>query len=169
MTSADVLPRAVDLLAAHTSLLSKVRQTQQLNHSLLSSAFPEQSRPAAVTAVLQAPLTDASHTQVPILSSPASPPPPKRPLPDRPDLPPAKRARMAKYRNYVPEEETVRNDYSQHYVDTGDWPQNYVQGAELERRFEECVRCLSQHQHMLILIQVSQATPSVAAEEGCGG
>ncbi|KAG8944923.1 hypothetical protein FRC04_001364 [Tulasnella sp. 424] len=44
---------------------------------------------------------------------------------------------MARYPNYVPEEETIRNDYSQRYVDSGDWPQNWVQGAEPERRFEE--------------------------------
>lgn len=56
---------------------------------------------------------------------------------NRPDLPPAKRARVQRYKNYVPEEETIRNDYSQRYVDGGEWPQNWVQGAEPERRFEE--------------------------------
>ncbi|KAI0030836.1 MT-A70-domain-containing protein, partial [Vararia minispora EC-137] len=45
--------------------------------------------------------------------------------------------RAARFRNYIPEEETVRNDYSQHYVDAGDWPQNFVLGAEPARRFEE--------------------------------
>lgn len=44
---------------------------------------------------------------------------------------------MARYPNYVAEEETIRNDYSQRYVDSGEWPQNWVQGAEPERRFEE--------------------------------
>lgn len=48
---------------------------------------------------------------------------------DRNDLPEAKRARMAKYANYVPEEETIRNDYSQHYVDSGFYPQNYILGT----------------------------------------
>lgn len=52
-------------------------------------------------------------------------------------LAPAKRARLARYANYVPEEETIRNDYSQRYVDSGEWPQNWVLGAEPERRFEE--------------------------------
>jgi mRNA (2'-O-methyladenosine-N6-)-methyltransferase len=55
----------------------------------------------------------------------------------RADLPPAKRARAARYKNYVPEEETVRNDYSQRYVDGGEWPQNWVLGADPEHRFEE--------------------------------
>jgi len=57
----------------------------------------------------------------------------------RSDLPPAKRARVQRYPNYVPEEETIRNDYSQRYVDGGEWPQNWVLGAEPERRFEEYV------------------------------
>ncbi|KAF8596934.1 MT-A70-domain-containing protein [Ceratobasidium sp. AG-I] len=52
-------------------------------------------------------------------------------------LPPSKRARKEKYTNYVPEEETIRNDYSQRYVDGGEWPQNWVLGARLEQRFEE--------------------------------
>jgi mRNA (2'-O-methyladenosine-N6-)-methyltransferase len=39
--------------------------------------------------------------------------------------------------NYVPEEETIRNDYSQRYVDTGEWPQNWVLGADPDKRFEE--------------------------------
>lgn len=55
----------------------------------------------------------------------------------RADLPPAKRARVARYKNYVPEEETIRNDYSQRYVDGGEWPQNWVLGADPEHRFEE--------------------------------
>jgi hypothetical protein len=50
---------------------------------------------------------------------------------------PAKKARVAKYQNYVPEEETIRNDYNQRYVDGGEWPQNWVQGADPARRFEE--------------------------------
>jgi len=57
--------------------------------------------------------------------------------PLRADLPPIKRLRAARYKNYSPEEETIRNDYSQQYVDGGDWPQNFVQGAEPGRRFEE--------------------------------
>lgn len=55
----------------------------------------------------------------------------------RKDLPPEKLAKVKRYQNYVPEEETIRNDYSQQYVDSGEWPQNWVLGAELEKRFEE--------------------------------
>ncbi|KAF8331940.1 MT-A70-domain-containing protein [Cantharellus anzutake] len=55
----------------------------------------------------------------------------------RDDLPPEKRERALRYQNYSPEEETIRNDYSQRYVDGGEWPQNWVLGAEPERRFEE--------------------------------
>ncbi|EIW76676.1 MT-A70-domain-containing protein, partial [Coniophora puteana RWD-64-598 SS2] len=57
--------------------------------------------------------------------------------PPRPDLSVSKRARVARYHNYIPEEETIRNDYSQRYVDGGEWPQDWVLGAEPERRFEE--------------------------------
>ncbi|KIM23587.1 hypothetical protein M408DRAFT_77403 [Serendipita vermifera MAFF 305830] len=55
----------------------------------------------------------------------------------RTDLDKEKMAKVRRYRNYVPEEETIRNDYSQQCVDGGQWPQNWVLGAELERRFEE--------------------------------
>lgn len=57
----------------------------------------------------------------------------------RHDLSLAKKARCARYENYIPEEETIRNDYCQRYVDGGEWPQDWVVGAEMERRFEECV------------------------------
>jgi mRNA (2'-O-methyladenosine-N6-)-methyltransferase len=86
--------------------------------------------------------------RLPLISSyPPSPihdeTPPSSPEPQpsiRQDLPPAKRARAARYHKYVPEEETIRNDYSQRYVDGGEWPQNWVLGAEPEHRFEECVQ-----------------------------
>ncbi|KAG9014912.1 hypothetical protein FRB90_005123 [Tulasnella sp. 427] len=81
------------------------------------------------------------------------PPHPARPIP-RPELPPAKQAKMARYPNYVPEEETIRNDYSQRYVDSGEWPQNWVQGAEPERRFEEYPK----QQRLLALKKASVAT-----------
>ena len=67
---------------------------------------------------------------------------PKQPVSngnDQTEEPPAKKARCARYQNYIPEEETIRNDYSQRYVDGGEWPQNWVVGAEMERRFEEYV------------------------------
>ncbi|CAL1697935.1 unnamed protein product [Somion occarium] len=62
---------------------------------------------------------------------------PQKPRAFRGDLPPAKRARVARYANYVPEEETIRNDYSQRYVDGGEWPQDWVLGADPDKRFEE--------------------------------
>ncbi len=55
----------------------------------------------------------------------------------RDDLSAEKRERAIRYQNYSPEEETIRNDYSQRYVDGGEWPQNWVLGAEPEHRFEE--------------------------------
>ncbi|KAJ7490503.1 hypothetical protein FB451DRAFT_1513150 [Mycena latifolia] len=53
------------------------------------------------------------------------------------DLPPARRARVARYKNHVPEEETIQNDYSQRYLDGSEWPQSWVFGADPEHRFEE--------------------------------
>lgn len=38
---------------------------------------------------------------------------------------------------YDPREETLRNDLSQNYLNTGRRPQNMLQGCELEHRFEE--------------------------------
>ncbi|KAG9004047.1 hypothetical protein FRB90_011080, partial [Tulasnella sp. 427] len=77
---------------------------------------------------------------------------PARPIP-LPELPKAKQAKMARYPNYVPEEETIRNDYSQRYFDSGEWPQNWVQGAEPERRFEKYLR----QQRLLALKKASVA------------
>ncbi|KZS99408.1 uncharacterized protein LAESUDRAFT_765567, partial [Laetiporus sulphureus 93-53] len=70
-------------------------------------------------------------------SPPSSPVLAPRPRPVRQDLPPVKRARVARYHNYVPEEETIRNDYPQRYVDSGERPQNWALGADPEHRFEE--------------------------------
>ncbi|TDL26989.1 MT-A70-domain-containing protein [Rickenella mellea] len=129
-TTAQVLSSANETLAAHASLIARVRASQKSHRRQLRQlASPPHE-------ILRLPL---------IPSPPPSPPlPPSSPLPPNPaqkpvrqDLPPAKRARVARYANYVPEEETIRNDYSQHYVDSGDWPQNWVLGAEPERRFEE--------------------------------
>lgn len=39
--------------------------------------------------------------------------------------------------NYVPEEETVRNDYTAWYGASGEWGSNFVLGAEPERVCEE--------------------------------
>lgn len=40
---------------------------------------------------------------------------------------------------YDPREETIRNDLSLNYLNTGRRPQNMLQGCELEHRFEEYV------------------------------
>lgn len=133
MADSETLWAAQNTLAAHARLITRVRLTQRNHRRQLRSIH---SPPADL---LNLPL-------VPSTAPTPSPSPPSSPLPDlqqprpqRPDLPPAKRARLARYTNYVPEEETIRNDYSQRYVDGGEWPQNWVLGAEPERRFEECV------------------------------
>jgi mRNA m6A methyltransferase non-catalytic subunit len=130
-TTADCLSSANGLLAAHSALLSRVRTAQKDHHRQLA-VLP--SPPQSLIKL----------TPIPSPSSPSpSPSPPPSPLIQpkkrlhRPDLPLAKRARVARYENYVPEEETIRNDYSQRYVDGGEWPQNWVLGADPEHRFEE--------------------------------
>lgn len=45
--------------------------------------------------------------------------------------------RLAYGPNYIPEEETIRNDYSLHYVLTGSRPQNQIQNPGLATRFAE--------------------------------
>lgn len=133
MSTPDVLVTAERLLATHADLVARVRDVQRSNRRQLRVL------PSPPQDLLSLPLIP-SPSASPSPSPPPSPPLAPRPKPPpRPDLPPAKRARLARYPNYVPEEETIRNDYSQRYVDSGEWPQNWVVGAELERRFEECV------------------------------
>ncbi|KAF8591771.1 MT-A70-domain-containing protein [Ramaria rubella] len=130
-----------DLLSSHAALTSRVRASQRSHRDVLRTL------PSPPYAILQLPLIPTP--------SPSPSPPPSSPSPTigarkqeqewererdpktRTDLPPEKRVRLARYPNYVPEEETLRNDYSQRYVDGGEWPQNWVLGAELEKRFEE--------------------------------
>ncbi|CDO70412.1 hypothetical protein BN946_scf184999.g53 [Trametes cinnabarina] len=129
-TTTECLASANELLAAHSVLVARIRNSQR--------NFRKQLRtlPSPPQGILKLPL-------IPTPPRSSSPSPPSSPLitpapkPVRPDLPPAKRARVARYSNYVPEEETIRNDYSQHYVDSGEWPQNWVLGADPEHRFEE--------------------------------
>lgn len=139
MSVQQTLASANDLLAYHTSLLERTR-TSQINRLRSLRALPPASS-TPVQALLKAPLI------VPAARSPSrSPSPPvsptaetsvSKPRSHRSDLPPAKRARWERYKNYVPEEETIRNDYSQRYVDGGEWPQNWVLGADPDHRFEE--------------------------------
>jgi len=134
LTTSEVLASANELLAEHAALIARVRKSQQQYRRDLQN--------------LQTPPTEL--VNLPLISSPSrSPSPvdtededeipvePKRVI--RSDLPLTKYARATRYMNYVPEEETIRNDYSQRYVDGGEWPQNWVLGAEPEHRFEECV------------------------------
>ncbi|KAG6330686.1 hypothetical protein ID866_8404 [Astraeus odoratus] len=129
-STSEVLSSAQNLLSTHAMLISRVRQAQRSHRRQLRSL----SSPP--TDLLNLPLIP-SPSPSPPPSPPSSPLPEPPPKPQRPDLPPAKRARLARYSNYVPEEETIRNDYSLRYVDGGEWPQNWVLGAEPERRFEE--------------------------------
>jgi hypothetical protein len=128
----EVLASANDLLAQHLALIARVRDSQKSHRRKLRTlSSPPQS-------ILRLPLIPSPKPSPPP-SPPSSPLLVPRRKPPRADLPPPKRARAAHYENYVPEEETIRNDYSQRYVDGGEWPQNWVLGAEPERRFEESV------------------------------
>jgi len=130
MSVTDCLSSANDLLAAHASLVSRVRTSQKYHRRQLA-ALPSPPQSLLKLDLLPSPPPSPS------LSPPGSPVLQPKQRVVRPDLPPAKKARVAKYQNYVPEEETIRNDYSQRYVDGGEWPQNWVLGADPARRFEE--------------------------------
>ncbi|KAL5478851.1 KAR4 [Sanghuangporus weigelae] len=153
MSTAEVLSSASDLLASHASLFERVRSTHRANRRALREYTNKLGTSTDSTEPLNA-LLSLPLIQTPPRSPTSSPTPPHspndspfrrgasyvvRPNPRvvRSDLPPAKKARCARYMNYIPEEETIRNDYSQRYVDGGEWPQNWVVGAEMERRFEE--------------------------------
>ncbi|KAF8637097.1 hypothetical protein AX17_003002 [Amanita inopinata Kibby_2008] len=131
-TTTEVLSSANELLAAHSAVIGRVRVEQQHYRRRLQSLYtPPQE-------LLKLPLIRTpSPSPPPIDSAPSSPVLKSHQQLNRPDLTPAKRTRLARYHNYVPEEETIRNDYSQRHVDGGEWPQNWVLGAEPEHRFEE--------------------------------
>lgn len=139
-TTLEVLSSANELLAVHSALIERVRSEQQNYRRQLQTLHSPPHE------LLRLPLIPTpSPSPPPTDSRPCSPEPEPHPPPHRTDLTSAKRARLARYHNYVPEEETIRNDYSQRYVDGGEWPQNWVLGAEPERRFEEWVyspRCV---------------------------
>lgn len=130
-TTTEVISSANELLASHAALILNVRLTQQKNRrqlTLLHSPPQELLRLPLIPTPLPSPPPDDSPPSSPVAHNNEL---------ARADLPPAKRARVARYANYVPDEETIRNDYSQRYVDAGEWPQNWVLGAEPEHRFEE--------------------------------
>lgn len=132
MSTAQCIASANDILAAHAALVDRIRQDQKQRRRQLRAL------PSPPQAILNVSLIPSPEPSPPVSRSP-SPTLPPRPKPYRPDLPPAKRARVTRYDNYVPEEETIRNDYSQRYVDGGEWPQDWVLGADPEHRFEEYV------------------------------
>ncbi|KAF5361452.1 hypothetical protein D9758_006260 [Tetrapyrgos nigripes] len=115
----------------HATLITRVRQAQKEHRRQLHPIDPSLNLLKLPLISSPPPSPTESHSSPPI--SPTEP----RAHRIRQDLPPAKRARCLRYKNYVPEEETIRNDYSQHYVDSGEWPQNWVLGADPEHRFEE--------------------------------
>ena len=125
-----------DLLAQHFVLISRLKESQKAHRRKLRT-LP--SPPLSILNLSTIPSPKPS----PPPSPPSSPHLLPRRKPPRADLQPPKRARAIQYENYVPEEETIRNDYSQRYVDGGEWPQNWVLGAEPERRFEEFVHSRS--------------------------
>ncbi|KAI0717767.1 MT-A70-domain-containing protein [Cerioporus squamosus] len=130
MATTECLAAANELLATHSALVSRIRNTQRHYRRQLKTI------PSPPNSLLRLPLIPTP-PRSPSPSPPSSPLISSPPKPPRPDLPPAKRARVARYNNYVPEEETIRNDYSQRYVDGGEWPQDWVLGADPEHRFEE--------------------------------
>ncbi|KAJ4484312.1 MT-A70-domain-containing protein [Lentinula edodes] len=134
-STTKAISSANDLLAVHSALLSRVRQSQQNHRRKLQSIQPPASLELIRLPTIRSPLPSPSSSSSPTENSPIQSH--NNALPLRLDLPPAKRARVARYKNYVPEEETIRNDYSQRYVDGGEWPQNWVLGADPEHRFEE--------------------------------
>jgi len=147
-------PGGLDLIMATTTeLLSSAYSLLESHAQLMKSIEASHSRRRELVAKL--PPSCTAGVSLPEL--PTRSPSPEVPSPDhapqntrdeylekererqlqRTDLDKEKMAKVRRYRNYVPEEETIRNDYSQQSVDGGQWPQNWVLGAELERRFEE--------------------------------
>ncbi|KAJ7279036.1 MT-A70-domain-containing protein [Mycena rebaudengoi] len=150
-TTTEVICSANDLLAAHSALVLQVRTSQQSHRRQLRSL---QSPPPELLELPLIPYSAADDSDSPSPTSTSQ----RQPVQFRADLSAAKRARVARYKNYVPEEETIRNDYSQRYVDGGEWPQNWVLGADPERRFEEYPK----QQRLLNLKKASVNNHSVA-------
>lgn len=164
ISACECIASANETLAAHSALVSRIRATQKYHRrELRTLASPPYG-------LLKLPLIE-SPPRSPSPSPPSSPVLLPKSKPHRPDLPPAKRARVARYNNYVPEEETIRNDYSQRYVDGGEWPQNWVLGADPDHRFEEFVPLMITKVTRTGLIvnywymQVSEATKTIGSQE----
>ncbi|KAM0749171.1 MT-A70-domain-containing protein [Meredithblackwellia eburnea MCA 4105] len=69
--------------------------------------------------------------------------------------------------SYVPEEDSIRNDYSNHYVRTGSRPQNHLRGADLEHRFAEYPKLSSllQLKHSQLSIPTHSIPPTYLLSE----
>lgn len=146
-SACECIASANELLAAHSALVSRVRSAQKQHRRQLRTL------PSPTYGLIKLPLIP-SPPRSPLSSPPSSPQLPPKLKVARQELPPAKRARALRYNNYVPEEETIRNDYSQRYVDGGEWPQNWVLGADPEHRFEEYPK----QQRLLALKKASVAS-----------
>lgn len=152
-TAMELIASANETLAAHSALITRVRNAQK-SHRRQLRALP--SPPYELLRLPLIPTPPRSPEPSPPSSPVVAPTAPR----NRPELPPAKRARVARYDNYVPEEETIRNDYSQRYVDGGEWPQNWVLGAEPERRFEELSASAPPHPRVPPLTSPTSGTRS---------
>lgn len=131
---AQALISVDELLRTHNELHTSVRASQR-RHKRMIADVPDIPSPLLSLPALPSPSRSRSNSPS-SASSPVSPTrSPTREINE--NLNPEKRARAARYVNYVPEEETIRNDYSQRYVDGGEWPQNWVLGADPDKRFEE--------------------------------
>jgi mRNA (2'-O-methyladenosine-N6-)-methyltransferase len=135
----QILTDANELLAAHAALILRVRSGQQIHRMELKELDSPPQELLKLPLIHTSPTTPspepAEEEEEEVLPDPAVQQQHQNVF--RQDLAPTKRARAARYVNYVPEEETIRNDYSQIYVDSGEWPQNWVLGAEPDHRFEE--------------------------------
>jgi len=118
-TATSVAPNAEATLTSHSLLARRIGSRRQHLTERVSSP-----------PVIQQPAPVLSPLAISICSPASSDPAQTDPLLN-------KLTRTARYRNYVPDEETIRNDYLQRYIDGGEWPQNWVLGAEPEQRFEE--------------------------------
>lgn len=158
-----MLASAHTLLIEHDALAASVRASQRRRQRWVLSLH---SPPALLSQLPEIQPSQTPSGRRDDIQEARLPPSPRLSKVDR--WAGAKSARVERYRNYVPEEETIRNDYSQHYVDSGEWPQNFVLGAEPERRFEECA--LTGHFcRLLMRLQISEATTPACLEDAGGG
>ncbi|CAH7666317.1 MT-A70-domain-containing protein [Phakopsora pachyrhizi] len=68
--------------------------------------------------------------------------------------------KLAYGQNYIPEEETIRNDYSLHYVLTGSRPQNNIQNTSIINRFVEYPKLRKLLQLKQSLVSINSHPPT---------